>query len=173
MKALPVIVAAVAAVLAANARELNVFGNFEGSKLGAITPRMWARNAEVKAPNMSEIVAGESTKFALHVKNPTQSIPFYCGNPCSAKPGEKLTVSAEVKGAGVLRYGFYAYKAGNKWGGSDFTKKIEIAKPGEVKGSLVIADKFKDLDAIRVVIWFASGSDLTISEVESELTENK
>lgn len=172
-KTLIALVLSCAALLAA--RDIRV--NLNGAKLGADKIPGWMLNRSGKSADFGkgEVVAGsESDKKAFKMKAPAnRHVAFYTVNAYPVKVGEKLEISADVKGKGTITVGYYAYgeKGRNITAAPGSSKTFKLTdKKTEIECEIPLdAPKSGKLLTIRPFISVAAGGEAVVEDIEIEI----
>lgn len=144
------------------------------SAMGAETIRGWGLNRSSKFVGTGKIVQGsEKDEKAFTITAGKARTAFYSYAALKAKAGDKIKISAEVKGKGIYVFGFYTYRNGNKFFASKNTlttftltdkkqdAEFEFVIPNGIKGEIT--------DHVRPFIAADSNSTVTIEDLEIEI----
>lgn len=161
-----------------SARDITVALN--SAKIGDATIPGWVINKSNKAADYGkgEIIAGsEADEKAFKITPPAdRATSFYTAAAHKAKPGDKVELSAKVKGKGSFSFGYYTYDAtGARFlSGVRNTSKSHPLKDEwtEVEIELVVGTSPQgEIGMIRPVISVAKGAELIIEDIEIEIDE--
>lgn len=170
------ILASCAAVLFAGEIEIN--NTLKNSKIGDSAPIGWRMNGNPKFLGKGEIIPGdEKDEKAFKIVTTKNGTAFYrlIGTP--AKAGDKVKISAEVKGKGTAILGFYTYV-----GNTGYFPAVDAEK------TVTLTDKFQDVEfnftvkngakgqvceTIRFFVKAAPNTELIVQDLEFEVEKAK
>ena len=169
------VIAALAALSPIFAAEIPLNGDFKKSSLNAPTPFSWVKNLspKIQGPDagVTKLFEKDGKRF-FNVKSASKQIPFYNGIPFAVKPGEKITMSATVSGKGKIVFHAYGYGEKNKYLTTLPLGKPAEASAGKVQGSAILKADTK-VKAVRMAFVIYPNSDINISDIKAETTEQK
>lgn len=139
------ILACCAAVLCAG--DIEIDNTLKNSKIGADKPLGWALNGNAKTLGKGQIIAGsEKGEKAFKIVTQKAGTSFYRLSPTPGKPGDKVKISAEIKGKGRATVGYYTYT-----GASNYFPAVKASK------TFTLTDQFQDIEVEFVIQKGAKG----------------
>lgn len=155
----------------------NIGVNLNGGKIGASAIPGWLLNRSGKSADFGkgEIIAGsETNKKAFKMTAPAnRHVAFYTMSAYSIKEGEKLVITADVKGKGTITVGYYAYgeKGRNVSAGPNSNKTFTLTgSKTNAKCEIVItSSKQAKILSIRPFMSVATGGEATIENLKIEI----
>ena len=174
MKTIVLTAAAMIAAVTLSADDLKINGDFKGSKIGSAAPAGWTKNFSThKDIGVTSVVKGKKDgEFGVQIKTTKMVTPFYSG-PFKAAAGDTVEISAKVKGKGKIQFSYYAYGPGYlvSKAGNVFTVQ---EKETEYESKILITEAPKGkISTIRIVFQALPNSDVTVYDVEAEITPKK
>lgn len=164
----------VLAGIALSAAEVNVFGTFAQVQKNGF-PQGWYANAweGYKPAPKFEIITENGAKVIHFTEIKAKSGFGWASNArFAAKAGDKVTVTAKVKGAGTAWFGLQTFQANDAWTGVLPGKNVPLTKDwSEVKVELPVAN-IKDKATGRVMLTFGANqnADFYISNIKVDCT---
>ena len=164
--------ALIATVLSVEADELQINGKFFDSSLTEKMPRGWY----VLNPKSSETgkTSGikEENSYALSIVTTQNADTFiYFGGMFEVKEGDVLTVSAEVRGKGNLRFGYFGYTADESYIRTDAgePQKVSLEFSLLTMSMKILGTEKRKVEKIRVIVMAKSGADVVLRTIKAEL----
>ena len=146
------------------------------SKIGDKTIRGWTVNKSRKDLGSAEVIQGsEKDEKAFKIIANTQDVCYYYLSGLKAKAGDKLEISAEIKGksAGKFYLGYYTYTAkGVYFEAVQAVKSFAVTEnKTEVKAEFVIQNgaKGQETACIRPFIRIDRQSEVIVEDIEVEV----
>lgn len=121
------------------ASEIEIKNTLNKSKIGDKAPIGWRTNGNPANLGKGEIIQGREEK-AFKIVTTKNATGFYRLSGIKAKAGDKVKISAEVKGKGKFITGFYTYV-----GDATYFNAVDAEK------SVVLTDKVQEIEFEFVV----------------------
>lgn len=144
------------------------------SKIGAAAMPGWGPNKSSKLIGKGVVVQGsEKDEKAFKITSDKVQTAFYKYSPIKVKAGDKVKISADVKGKGTFSAGFYTYMNGSKYFDSNGRiKNIKLnGQKQEIEFEFVVQNgkKGEVTDAIRPYVAAGAKSEVIIEDLEIEI----
>ena len=159
---------------AAFAGDLEIKNVINKSKIGASSIASWGANKSNKLIGTGVIIQGsEKDEKAFKITSGKVATYFYSYPSYAAKAGDKIKISAEVKGKGTCIVGFYSYNKSNKFipvANSRKFVKVDDKKQ-EIEAEFVITNgkKGEIVELVRPCIAADANSEVIIEDLEFEI----
>ena len=166
------IIACCAAILAAG--EIKINNTLKNSKIGADKPAGWNLNGKPELLGKGEIIQGsEKDEKAFKIVTRKNGTSFYRLTPVPAKAGDKVKISADIKGKGKATLGFYTYVGiAGYFPAVDAEKTFELTDNfKEVEFELVVKNGAKGqvCENIRFFVRAQANSEVIFEDLEFEV----
>ena len=166
MKKYAVMLAALFA-LGAAAGELTIYGDFPEPRKPGQPPKNW--NKTSGAQGSLEFIAAESGNAVMLTADEKKNFGIY-SQPSAAKAGDKIKVTAKVRGSGII---FAIFQYSGKSGSSAQRKVLKSTAEGkDLEAVFTVADTPKGAtDRIRVCFLVENGASASITDAKAFLLE--
>lgn len=166
------ILACCAAILSAG--DIEIKNTLKNSKIGAEKPIGWQLNGNPKFLGKGEIIQGsEKDEKALKIVTQKNGTAFYRLNATPAKAGDKVKISADVKGKGKVTLGFYTYVGlAGYFSAVDAEKTVDLTDTfKEVEFEFVVKNGAKGqvCENIRFFVKAQPNTEVVVEDLEFEV----
>ena len=144
------------------------------TQLGAKAPRGWTLYKLNKNVGTGVIVQGtEKDEKALKISAPNGVTYFFSLASHKVKAGDKVKISADVRGKGTFYVGCYSYDQKDKYLSVPGLMKsftlLGVEREIEIEFVVANGKKGEITEAVRPVIGAGKGSELLIEDLEIEI----
>ncbi len=160
-----------------SAAELNISGNFARLQTSGF-PHDWYLNgyAGYKPEPKFDSVAENGLRI-LHFSDIKGKSGFGVSSrkPFACTAGNKVVVTAKVKGSGAAWFGLQTFQEGNKWSGVLPAKSVILGKDFQkIRVELPVQD-IRDRKTVSAILTFGAvkNAELYISDLRAELVEKQ
>lgn len=158
------------------AGDIEIKNSINKSKIGANSITSWTVNKSRKDLGKAEIIQGsEKNEKAFKITSNTQDVVYYRMIPINVKAGDKVEISAEIKGksTGKFYLGYYTYTDKNVYFEAvNAVKAFDVpATKQEVKAEFVVQNGAKGqvTSIIRPYVRIDANSEVIIEDLEIEV----
>ncbi|MCF6175219.1 MAG: SGNH/GDSL hydrolase family protein [Victivallaceae bacterium] len=144
---------------------LKINGEFSKAEKGV--PAQWIINKNL--PGDIKVVQEDSANV-VKLTSTTKRIHIYSKVRVSAIAGEKVKVSAKIKGNGKAMLGIYLYAKNGAWIGTNLYHKIAVEPEWKEEQFVFELINFKDkkLGSVRIVFGVEKNSSISITKLQAE-----